>query len=105
MQMFAVIYEFKIKSEDLTEAFVENWRQMTMLIAKYEKGLGSRLHKKDSLTYIAYAQWPDQNTFEISGNHLPEEADLIRKKMRACCEKVTVLHKLQMTDDLLVKSD
>lgn len=103
--MFAVIYEFKIKSENLTEVFIQNWKQMTRLIAKYENGLGSRLHKKDELTYIAYAQWPDQKTFETSGSHLPNEANAIRKAMRDCCEHITVMHKLQMTEDLLVKRD
>lgn len=75
---------------------------MTLLIRKYEGGLGSRLHKQTDIRYIAYAQWPDRETWEKSGSKLPESADEIRKMMRESCEKIETIYELTVVDDLLV---
>ena len=61
--MRTIIYQFKVK-ELLNEEFINAWKELTELIYKYENSLGSRLHKKDDQTYIAYAQWPDKYTME-----------------------------------------
>lgn len=99
--MFYVLYSFQVlpgKSGD----FLNGWRGMTELIRDYEGGLGSRLHKIDESRYIAYAQWPDRETWEASGDKLPPESDEFRKLMRGSCEKIETLETMDMVADLLV---
>lgn len=100
--MFAVVYSFKVKPNH--EISFENaWRQMTELIYKFEGGLGSRLHKQAELNYIAYAQWPDRNTWLKSGTNLPPESIEIRHIMKDSCEKTETLFELDVVRDLLQK--
>lgn len=98
--MYVVLYAFIVKPNQ-EENFIKSWKGLTSLIYKYEGSLGSRLHKKDTLNYIAYAQWPDKFTFEEAGKNLPEEANHFRDLMRSSCEKVEVLEKLEIVEDLL----
>jgi len=98
--MIAIIYKFELK-ENQAHNFIEAWKEMTKLIYTHENGLGSRLHKKDEFTYIAYAQWPDKETWDHSGGNLPLRAQGVREKMRGACHKVTVLHELEVVEDLL----
>lgn len=97
--MIAVIIKFKIKPSQ-EKVFVDNWKQLTKFIYKYENSLGSRLHKEDDLNFIAYAQWPDKETLH-SDSKLPKEALEIRQRMRDACEKVDKLFELELTEDLL----
>ena len=98
--MFAVIYRFTVHTGQ-DESFQEAWGELTNLIHRHEGSLGSRLHRESEGNYIAYAQWPDRQTWEGSGDKLPAEADGWRQQMRASCEKIETLHTLDMTDDLL----
>jgi heme-degrading monooxygenase HmoA len=98
--MRAIIYQFIVK-ENQAEEFIESWKEMTELIYAYEHSLGSRLHKKDSSTFIAYAQWPDSYTFENAGKNLPEKADQVRQKMRDTCINIEKLMELDVVEDLL----
>ncbi len=98
--MYIVLYTITIKPNQ-EEAFVEAWKGLTALIYKYEGSLGSRLHKKDTLNFLAYAQWPDKNTFDNAGGNLPEEANHFRQMMKASCEKFEVLEKFKVIEDLL----
>jgi len=98
--MYVVLYSFKVKPKQI-ENFIEGWQGLTNLIYQYEGSLGSRLHKKEPLEYIAYAQWPSKNKFENSGKNLPEEANYYRNLMRESCETIEVLQKLEVVEDLL----
>ncbi len=98
--MYIVLYAVIIKPNQ-EDNFIEAWKGLTSLIYKYEGSLGSRLHKKDGLNYLAYAQWPDKNTFDTAGGNLPEEANDFREIMKASCEKFEVLEKFEMIEDLL----
>lgn len=98
--MFAIIYNFEAK-EGKEEEFEKAWREMTELIYAAAGSLGSRLHIEGHRRYIAYAQWPDRETWEKSGASLPESADPIRKKMGESCHKIEILHQLEMVDDFL----
>ena len=101
--MFSVIYKFKIK-EELTQQFEENWAELTKLIAKHQGGLGSRLHKSDDLNYIAYAQWPDRETWESEFTNMPAHAKEISRKMKEACETNETIFELQVVEDLLKKN-
>ena len=98
--MFIVIYSFKLK-ENSEKDFIESWKGLTLLIRNHEGSLGSRLHKKDSLNYIAYAQWPDKITWKNSGNKLPAEAVQHRINMKNTCTEIKTEYELSVVEDLL----
>lgn len=97
---FAVLYSFKVKP-DKDESFKEAWRELTTLISVHEGGLGSRLHYEGEHHYIAYAMWPDRDTWANSGSHLPESADVFRQQMREACEEIKTIHELTVAEDLI----
>lgn len=85
--IFTVVYSFKIidgKSND----FVKCWTALTKYIYKFEGSHGSRLHELDGNSFMAYAQWPDKETFERSGKNRPAEILNISKQMRECCIEI-----------------
>ncbi len=67
--------------------FEEGWKAGTARIAAEFGGLGSRLHKGEGTFYIAYAQWPDEETYnramETRMHHSDEDA---RAKYRGAIE-------------------
>lgn len=99
--MHCVIYSFHVKPGQ-EEAFLQSWAEMTELIYKHENGLGSRLHKEADGHYIAYAQWPDAETYDKSGGHIPRElAEPVRAMMREACWEIKTLFRMEMVDDRL----
>ncbi|WP_282122615.1 antibiotic biosynthesis monooxygenase family protein [Algibacter mikhailovii] len=99
--MYVVLYSFQVKPQQ-EESFLKGWKGLTALIYKHEGSLGSRLHKEDTLEYIAYAQWPSKDQFDNSGGNLPkEQADKFRGLMRKSCSKIEILHKFEVVEDLL----
>ena len=99
--MYIVIYSFEIEKGKYLE-FVDSWKMLTNIIKKDAGGLGSRLHKKSEIEYIAYAQWPNKETFDKAGSKLAEKAIEIRDKMRVSGVKVKMLDQLEVVEDLLV---
>ena len=98
--MFCVIYSFHVKSTRQTE-FIDSWTELTKLIYKYVGSYGSRLHKVSDELYIGYAQWPDKNIWDKSGNNLPEEANLYRENLRASCSHINTEYEMDTITDLL----
>ena len=98
--MFAVIYRFEVKENKKNE-FIFAWEELTKLIYEYEGSLGSRLHKINDNCFIAYAQWPNKETWGNSGNKLPDHADEVRAKMREACLEIETLYELECINDLL----
>jgi hypothetical protein len=77
---FAVIYRWRLHP-GREALFQEIWARNTVEIARRCGGLGSRLHRADDGSWLAYAQWPDRATWERSydvpdwdpeGSHLIE---------------------------------
>lgn len=66
-------------------------------------GLGSRLHIKTKQEYIAYAKWPDRNTWENSLSRLPEKSQETRRILRNTCKKIGIVYQLEVVEDFLVK--
>lgn len=97
---FGVVYIFSIYPEK-EEEFTFTWSQLTELIAEYEGGLGSRLHKMSNVQYFAYAQWPDESTWSNSGGKLPAEAEKLRINMRECCSEISTMAAGTIAKDLL----
>jgi heme-degrading monooxygenase HmoA len=98
--MFIAIYTFNVLPGREAD-FRKGWRKMTELIYEHENSLGSRLHHAGGDLYVAYAQWPDRQTWEQAGGHLPASADDARKLMRESCSEISTSHELEMLDDLL----
>lgn len=96
------MYSFTIKPGHDT-SFIAAWKEMTTLIMNYEGGLGSRLHKRSENEYIAYAQWPDKETWKNAGENLPKKANTVRDRLRASCINMETLHELDVVEDLLVR--
>jgi heme-degrading monooxygenase HmoA len=61
--MFAVIYRWKVIPGREAQ-FEDGWRAGTDAIAREFGGWGSRLHRGEDGTVVAYAQWPDRATWE-----------------------------------------
>jgi len=84
--MFTVIYSFNVNPERV-DLFINAWKEYTTIIYENAGSLGSRLHKQSEFTYIAYAQWPDKQTWERAGDKLPSNANNIGVTMKHSCEK------------------
>jgi len=63
--MFVAIYRWRVQP-DREQAFVQAWTRLTELIFQTAGSLGSRLHRCDDGTFLAYAQWPDRELWEKS---------------------------------------
>ena len=100
--MFAVLYIFDVIPGKEKE-FKKSWSDLTKLIYKYEGSLGSRLHIGKENQFIAYAQWPDKNTWKQAGDNLPPETDQVRQMMKDSCHSITTQHELQVEEDLTKK--
>ena len=64
--MFNVLYRWRLKP-GTEESFESAWADLTVLLRKGRGALGSRLHKAEDGTWVAYAQWPDKAAWEKSG--------------------------------------
>ena len=63
--MFNVIYRWKIRPGKEAQ-FEAAWAEITRFIRQERGGLGSRLHRSEDGTYLAYAEWPDEATWARS---------------------------------------
>lgn len=99
--MLAVVLEFDV-IEGKDKEFIDAWTECTKTIYENFGSLGSRLHLSETGSYIAYAQWPNAETYEQSGDG-PEHLIGIRDKMRVTLKtgKPKLLYKLTTEIDLL----
>jgi len=63
-------------------------------------GLGSRLHRSDDGSWIAYAQWPSRATWEAAQTTQPSPS-AARDLMAAATESHEVLHRMAVVADVL----
>jgi heme-degrading monooxygenase HmoA len=95
--MFVAVYAFKVKP-GMEERFQKAWADRTREIMSTCGGLGSRLHKNDDGTFIAYAQWPSRKAWEEAA---PGESEA-SEKMRETTTFTETLYRLDVLEDLLV---
>ena len=97
--MFCVIYQFTVKPGK-EEQFTKAWSEVTKAFRETCDALGSRLHRSDKDTYIAYAQWPSQAIRDAADlpAHIKKGASV---EMRNCCDSIETLFELTPTADLL----
>ena len=97
--MFIALYRWRLK-EGQEERFREGWRRRTEEIYERRGSYGSRLHRAEDGTWVAYAQWPDRRTWEsASGVEAAdgEAEEMMRESVEAA--HPTVL--MEVSDDLL----
>jgi hypothetical protein len=98
--MFSVIYSFDVKP-DCTEQFITAWKKMTILLYTRESSLGSRLHKMNEKKYIAYALWPDKETWLKEKTNLPKSANEYHRLMDESCVSIKTEYAMEVVEDLL----
>jgi quinol monooxygenase YgiN len=61
--MFAVVYWWRVHPGK-EEQFRKAWRHGTELITAKYGSYGSRLHRESDGRFVAYAEWPDEETWQ-----------------------------------------
>lgn len=99
--MFYVVYEMRVDAQH-NDAFIDLWSRLTHFIRDHEGGMGSRLHRVEPGVFVAYAQWPDRDTWSnADGGNLPDEAQVVRQGFRDLGVEVRVVYELEPVKDLL----
>ena len=100
--MFIALYRWKVK-EGHELNFREGWHRRTEEIYRNSGSFGSRLHQAEDGTWVAYAQWPDRNTYDAAQTIAVVDAQA-RTMFRESIEEAYPDTYMQVVDDLL-KSD
>ena len=82
---FGVIYRWKLKP-GLEEQFRHGWEATTQLLMSTRGALGSRLHRAEDGTWIAYAQWPSKAAWEEHRRLGPADPEASRLMLEAEAE-------------------
>lgn len=97
--LFVAIYRWRLKPGKEQE-FRDGWSGLTRLIFANQGSFGSRLHKSEDGTWLAYAQWPSKELWDrVSLSSA--EAQAYRALMRGAVEEDFPDILLTVTDDLL----
>lgn len=97
--MFVVIYRWKLK-EGMEAQFRENWHRVTEGIARKYGSLGSRLHRVDDGTWVAYAQWPTREARARAMREPPPDVQALYQMHEAIAERYNEMC-MEVRDDLL----
>lgn len=100
---FVVIYRWRVHA-DKEKQFQEIWSRNTPKIVERCGGMGSRLHKAEDGTWLAYAQWPDRATWERSYSVADFELEGKETMKQAIIETLPRIL-LEPVADFLVKAD
>ena len=100
--MFSVIYSFEVKP-DCIEPFIAAWKKMPVLLYTREGSLGSRLHKVNETKYVAYAQWPDRESWAKEKTNLPKSANEYNRVMSESCLDIKTEYAMEMVEDMFPK--
>ena len=97
--MLIVIYRWKL-TEGREEVFRQGWYEMTESIYRTRGSMGSRLHRAEDGTWVAYAQWPDEETWR-KAREAGTANEAAARKMREGSAALLSEEHLYVTDDLL----
>lgn len=97
--MFVALYEFVVR-DGQEEPFAQYWQLLTEGLYTHAGSLGSRLHRCADGRYLAYAQWPDRQTWMAARNlPLPVPYDQAREAMRATLISGATVEQLDVVVD------
>ena len=97
--MFVAVYRWKLK-EGQEEKFREGWLRRTEEIYRKCGSLGSRLHRAEDGTWVAYAQWPERRDWEAARQVAITDTEapaLMKESIEASYPEML----LEVTDDLI----
>ena len=97
--MFVALYRWGVKGGQ-EDRFREGWRRLTEEIYSRRGSYGSRLHRAEDGTWVAYAQWPNRRSWEASGGAAAVDVEA----SRMMSESIEVSHApvlMEVADDLL----
>ncbi|WP_055640271.1 antibiotic biosynthesis monooxygenase [Streptomyces venezuelae] len=98
--MFAMVYRWRV-SPGKEQLLIDGWHRVTMAIHQECGSYGSRLHKADDGTWVAYARWPDRETRERAGTPDPEGEAMMREAILEYFPET----RLTIVDDLLAEPE
>ncbi|MCW8090493.1 antibiotic biosynthesis monooxygenase family protein [Alteromonas sp. ASW11-130] len=101
--MFVVMFEFVVKA-GCEEQFLSAWPKTTQGIFLFKGSLGSRLHRDKNGSFIAYAQWPDEETYRHASEiEMSTEYEKQRQLMRESLnlESTKTLYEMEVEIDYL----
>ena len=96
---FCVIYRWRFEAGS-EERGVAAWERLTRAIARECGGLGSRLHRTVEGWFVAYAQWPDEATWQRSQSMASPDPQASDEMASAIVERLPPI-RLNVTADLL----
>ncbi len=96
---FCVIYRWRFEPGS-EERGIAAWERLTRAIARQCGGLGSRLHRTDEGWFVAYAQWPDEETWQRSQHSASPDPQASDEMASAIVERLPPI-RLNVTADLL----
>jgi heme-degrading monooxygenase HmoA len=94
-----IMYRWRLK-EGHEAIFREGWREMTESIYRLRGSKGSRLHRAEDGTWVAYAQWPDEETWRRA-REAGSANEAAAQKMREGSAELISEERLQLMDNLL----
>ena len=100
--MFVVIYSIEV-FPGKEEEFKLVWHKEVHAVTEKLGGLGARLHKvvaKEN-KWIVYAPWATREYWQKNIPTDPKNMDPLMKQLATTC-KISVLHELELVDDLLI---
>lgn len=101
---FAVIYQWRLK-QGMHEQFFKAWEELTELLMQKRGARGSRLHRSDQGTLVAYAQWPSQASWEQSCSLHTLDENLSKRMLDAVEETWSPMFLTTLSDQLLPESE
>lgn len=99
--MFIALYRWRLK-EGCEADFCEGWRKRTIEIRDNYGGWGSRLHKAEDGTFVAYAQWKDKETWEAAVAKSVVDSEAVELMRRSISQRLPDVY-MDVVDDLLLK--
>ncbi|GEM_PF-379132 len=98
--MFIAIYRWKLK-KGKEDQFRKAWSEVTLALRQHYGSFGSRLHRAEDGTWVAYAQWPSKESWQ-EPHPLKGEARSARKLMRDAAEESLPDLYMTVSDDYLI---
>jgi heme-degrading monooxygenase HmoA len=99
--MFVALYRWRLK-EGCEGRFREGWRRRTLEIYRRCGSLGSRLHRAEDGTWVAYAQWPSRRAWEEARGVAAEDAEA-SAMMRESVEAAYPDTYMEVAEDFLAR--
>ena len=97
--MFIALYRWRVR-EGGEQSCMEGWHKRTQEIYQRHGSLGSRLHRAEDGTWVAYAQWPDRRTYDAAQS-VPVIDEEARAMFRESVEEFYPDIYMEVVDDLL----